>query len=81
VTLRFEMLGVLRRLAGAERVELEVDGIATIGDAIEALATKRPELRAELARCAVAIGDAIVLRRDPVSSGATLALLPPVAGG
>jgi molybdopterin synthase catalytic subunit len=81
VTIRFEAFGVLRRLAGAERIEIDLDGAATIGDAIEALASRRPELRAELARCAVAVGDAIVLRRDRLPSNATLALLPPVAGG
>jgi sulfur-carrier protein len=81
MNIRFEMLGVLQRLAGAEIVALDLQRSVTIADALEELALHRPELREELARCAVASGDAIVLRRECVTPGATLALLPPVAGG
>ncbi|HVT34755.1 MAG TPA: MoaD/ThiS family protein [Nevskiaceae bacterium] len=76
----FELLGVLQRLCGSERIQLQVHA-ATVADALEQLALARPDLRGELERCAIASGDAIVRRRDALSPGAVLALLPPVAGG
>ena len=79
--IRFEMLGVLQRLAGADSIALDAAQSMTVAEALEKLALRRPELRAELERCAVARGDAIVTRRDAVAPGTTLALLPPVAGG
>ncbi len=81
MNVRFEMFGVLQRLAGGEAFDLALTRSVTIADALEELGARHPQLRGELARCAVASGDAIVLRRDRLSPGMTLALLPPVAGG
>jgi molybdopterin synthase sulfur carrier subunit len=78
----FEFLGVLQRLAGSSELALILPAVScTVGDAIEALEQRQPDLRESLARCACAVGDAIVHRRDPLVAGTRLALLPPVAGG
>ncbi|HZP11460.1 MAG TPA: MoaD/ThiS family protein [Nevskiaceae bacterium] len=81
MNIRFEFFGVMQRLAGGAALEVELKRSVTIADALDELAALRPELRLELTRCAVASGDAIVLRRDGIADGSTLALLPPVAGG
>jgi len=81
MNVRFEFFGVLQRLAGGGSLDVVLKRSVTVADALDELAALRPELRPELARCAVASGDAIVLRRECVAAGATLALLPPVAGG
>jgi molybdopterin synthase sulfur carrier subunit len=77
----FEFHGQLRRLAGAATQAVSVPSPATLAAALDALAVARPELAAALARCACAIGDRLVLRRDALQGGETIALLPPVAGG
>ncbi len=81
MNLRFEFLGVLQRLAGADSLQLEVPPGSTLADALERLSAARPELRAELDRCAVAQGENLMHRTDLLKADAVLALLPPVAGG
>lgn len=81
MNIQFEMFGMLRRLAGSESISLDGGEGITVAEALILLAQARPELRAELDRCAVASGDTLIARRDVVAPGSTLALLPPVAGG
>ena len=79
--LHFELLGVLQRLAGAEGFVMEAHGPLSVEQALERLAARLPAIAPELQRCAVARGDALIKRRDLIEADATLALLPPVAGG
>lgn len=76
-----EFFGALTRLAPAASATLELPGGATVADALAALARQLPQLAPELDRCACARGDELVLRTQPLTPGARLALLPPVAGG
>ncbi|MFT4047633.1 MAG: MoaD/ThiS family protein [Solimonas sp.] len=80
-TVTFEFHGQLLRLAGAAELALPLAAPATLADALERLSATRPELAAALVRCACAIGDRLVLRREPLRGGERIALLPPVAGG
>jgi sulfur-carrier protein len=76
-----ELHGVLTRLAGGFTLTLELASGSTVGAALAALATRRPELAGMLPNCACAIDDAIVPRSRALTPGARLALLPPVSGG
>ena len=80
-TITFEFHGQLLRLAGAAELALPLVAPASLADALDALAAARPELAPALGRCACAIGDRLVLRREPLRGGERIALLPPVAGG
>lgn len=72
--------GVARRLAGGDRLVLELAQDATVSELAERLA-QHGDLAAELGRCAFAIGDALVPRSQVLSEGDRLAVLPPVSGG
>jgi len=80
-TITFELHGQLARLAGATELQLPLAASATLAEALDQLAAARPELASALGRCACAIGDRLVLRREPLAGGERIALLPPVAGG
>lgn len=81
VNVVFEFWGVLQRLAGATERSLELPGPATVQSALEALGQALPALAAQLESTAVADGDRLLLRQEPLRDGQRLALLPPVAGG
>lgn len=76
----FEFFASLERQAGTREYRLD-GGFSTVGDALDALASARPELATLLERCACASGDAIVRRADPVPHDGRIVVLPPVAGG
>lgn len=77
-----EFWGVLERLAGHKSRTLTLDAAdSTVATALAQLGVLQPELAEPLERSACAIGDQLVDRRHPLRDGATLALLPPVAGG
>ena len=80
-TITFEFHGQLLRLAGVSELALPFTGSGTLADVLERLAVERPELAGALARCACAIGDRLVLRKETLHGGERIALLPPVAGG
>lgn len=77
----FEFFANVARLAGASEIAVEAEGAVTVGDAIAALNTVRPDLAGAVDACACVSGDAIVRRRDPLPADRRIALLPPVAGG
>lgn len=78
----FEFWGELERLAGGASRPLRLAAAEpTVADALALLATELPPLAARLETVAVAIGDRLVARSEPLSADARLALLPPVAGG
>ncbi len=76
-----QCFGVTQRLAGASMLSLELQGAATVADALDQLAERYQALAPTLPRCACARGDRIVLRETPLRDGDEIALLPPVAGG
>jgi molybdopterin synthase sulfur carrier subunit len=78
----FELYANLERLAGTHELRLELtDGATTVADAVNQLATARPELASSLERCACVTGDTIIRRVDALPVDGRIALLPPVAGG
>jgi sulfur-carrier protein len=77
----FEFFANVARLAGAAEISVEAGDAITIGDALAALTTLRPDLAGPVEGCACVSGDAIVRRRDPLPADRRVALLPPVAGG
>lgn len=81
MTLTFEFHGQLLRLSGVAEQQLSNAAPMTLEAALAQLAELRPELTTALGRCACAIGDRLILRRELLSDDARIALLPPVAGG
>lgn len=80
-TITFEFHGRLLRSAGTGERAMPLPVPPTLAAALDALAAALPELAPELARCACAIGDRLILRRETLQGGERIALLPPVAGG
>lgn len=72
--------GVTRRLAGCDRMALDLPDAATVDALADALA-QHGELATEIERCAFAVGDALVPRSQRLHEGDELAVLPPVSGG
>lgn len=62
------------------RVESSGDGVVA-GDVRRALAAEVPSLADLLGSCALAVDDAYAGDAQPVASGATVAVIPPVSGG
>lgn len=75
-----ELHGVLRRLAGAEQLPVEVPDGATVGEALNHLPGPAEFLR-RLENCACAMGDQLVSRSQSLAEGDALVLIPPVSGG
>lgn len=80
-TITFEFYGRLERLAQQGAFSLEIVTPSTVEDALRLLASNKPDLTESLERCACAIGDTLISRSHILEGDATLALLPPVAGG
>ncbi len=76
-----QCFGPARQLAGADVVMIELPDAATVGDAVDALASGHDELASLLPSCAIAVADEIVARSHPLHAGDEVAVLPPVAGG
>lgn len=76
-----EFHGVLRRLAGADSLQIELPEPATAADALSKIAELSAELAARLESCACAVGDELVSRSTILEDGSTLVLIPPVSGG
>ena len=73
--------GVTARLTGGAELMLGLPPGARVGDALDALATRWPDLAKVLPGCACAVGDAVVSRDRALRADERLALLPPVSGG
>jgi molybdopterin converting factor small subunit len=79
--IRIELNGVLRRLAGAENIAVQLHEGATVSEALAALEIVVPTLVASMEATACAVGDELVPRHSPLNSGDILVLIPPVSGG
>lgn len=76
-----EFYGVLRRLAGAEVLKLDVPDHATVADVIAQVSERSADLADRMEHCACAIGEQLVSRTHQLEAGTNLVLIPPVSGG
>ena len=77
-----ECHGPLADLCGG--LEQAVEGLmpgADVAEVLAALAARVPDIAETLRYTAVARGDVLVSRAEPVWDGDRLALIPPVSGG
>ena len=91
--MRWKLFADLADVAGDREVEVEVDGDATVGDALEALLDSRPGLRDRVFDEGGGLYDHLTVLRNGsdvengegldtgVEPGDELALFPPVSGG
>lgn len=79
--LKIHCLGILQTHTGSPLVEIEWPADNKIETALTTLQKSWPSISGELARCACAIGDALVKREHTLQAGDELVLLPPVGGG
>lgn len=71
----------LRERARTDRVRVDVDDDATVGDLVDAVARAHPELADLLSQCRVAVDHAFVSASDRLGTPTEIALVPPVSGG
>lgn len=76
-----KLFAVLRDKAGVGELRLELHEGAKVGDAVEALVARYPELGAFAKRVAFAVNLSRVDAAAILQDGDELALLPPVSGG
>lgn len=76
-----EACGPARQWLGAADIPLTLDDGRHVADATALLAARFPEFAPHRARCACAIGDAIVDGNHLLDEGERLTLIPPVSGG
>ncbi len=80
VTVR--LFAVLREKAGADRVDVELEGdAATVGALTDAIRTQYPVLAPYLSIVRVAVDEAFANASTEVRDASEVALIPPVSGG
>lgn len=79
--IQIELNGVLCRLAGVQSLTVQLNDVATVGDAMAAVEQQVPNAADRLEVTAIAIGDSLVHRNTLLEGGETLVLIPPVSGG
>ena len=80
--IQVKLFAILReRAGGASDLALELRDGATVGDAVESLGDKFPELTSFLPRIAFAVNQSYAKRDVVLNDGDELALIPPVSGG
>jgi molybdopterin synthase catalytic subunit len=79
--IRVLYFAILREKVRREEESFELPGAPTIGDALEAIALRRPEIAALLPQVQTAVNRSMSPAAQPLCDGDELALLPPVAGG
>lgn len=75
--IKVKFFASLRELAGEAELKVEVDGVASVADILEA--TTGEKLAAEAVLCAVNFET--VSLEHPVADGDEVAFFPPVTGG
>lgn len=71
----------LKERARADRLALEFDGTATVGDLKTRLAALVPDLAPALPTALVSVNHEFAFAADPLHDGDEVALFPPVSGG
>ncbi len=70
-----------REIAGVDRLEIELDGDPRVGDVVDELRRRRPQLDDALRACRFAVNQEFSGLDEAVPEGAEVAVLPPVSGG
>lgn len=79
--LRVLFFSVLRDLTGHEEIELDCDGVSTVGDLLGMLFTRWPKLAEWDASLLIAVDQTYVNRNHALHDQAEVAIMPPVQGG
>lgn len=83
MTHRVRLFAVLKELAGADSVEVELEPGATVGDALDGLAAQHAALASALGSMSLvmAVNNEYSDAATVLAAGDELALIPPVSGG
>ena len=81
MTIRVKLFAILRDTAGVSDVTLDLPEKADVGQAIEALGRRLPQVRESLNRSAFAVNQSYVKNEQLLRDGDELAVIPPVSGG
>jgi sulfur-carrier protein len=82
VTITVRYFAAARAAAGSESEELAVRAGATVGELVDTLGGRSPELARVLSRCSyLCDGMAVRDQAQPLRAGNTIDVLPPFAGG
>jgi sulfur-carrier protein len=80
ITVRY--FAAARAAAGSDAEQLSVQCAATVGELVDGLADRSPELARVLSRCSfLCDGMAVRDQAQPLKAGTTIDVLPPFAGG
>ena len=71
----------LRETIGRDQLTIELDGVATVADALERLMRDHEIVRDMRGRIAVAVNEMYQPQTTQLHDGDTIALIPPVSGG
>jgi sulfur-carrier protein len=82
VTITVRYFAAARAAAGSESEEMAVRAGATVGELVDTLGGRSPELARVLSRCSyLCDGRAVRDQAQPLQAGNTIDVLPPFAGG
>ena len=81
MTIAVRLFARARDLAGAETVEVSLDGPATVGDLRSALLARCPQLAPLGPHLFAAVNSSYADDRDAIPAGSEVAFFPPVSGG
>jgi len=81
LTITVLLFAQARERAGTARETLELPAGSRVSDALGVLESRHPELATLRDHLAIAVDQRLVRDDAPLTSGAELALLPPVSGG
>jgi molybdopterin converting factor small subunit len=82
VTITLRYFAAARAAAGSECEQLAVRAGATVGELVDTLGGRSPELARVLSRCSyLCDGMAVRDQAQPLQAGNTIDVLPPFAGG
>jgi molybdopterin converting factor small subunit len=82
VTITVRYFAAARAAAGSECEQLAVRAGATVGELVDTLGGRSPELARVLSRCSyLCDGMAVRDQAQPLQAGNTIDVLPPFAGG
>ena len=81
MTIHVRLFAIVRERAGVANLDLPLGDVATVADAVAAVAAKYPAVKDFLPRCALALNQNYVPAATPLKAGDELAIIPPVSGG
>lgn len=71
-----------REAVGSKELEIDLpETVSTVGEAMEVVVARFPQLRGISSSVAIAINAEYVAGEAPVSEGDEIAIIPPVSGG